>query len=87
MSKHTFLDPNDNQVYNEYSFVYNFKDRVWCINIWATSPEEAKERINALYYAKYDGQVIESGTVPDGAMGSLKLAWVRLKYFLKGLFE
>jgi hypothetical protein len=53
--------------YNQYLFEYRFNDAHWGIEITATSPMEAKERLKALAWAQYKGEVAMKIAVPGGS--------------------
>lgn len=81
-----YIDPITKEVYYEYAFSYNFKDREWSVNLWAISPEEAQERINTLYYAKYDGRVVDS--IPmKGKANIVDKAYMYIRALYIKLFE
>jgi hypothetical protein len=50
--------------YNRYLFEYRFGDAEWGLQIVATSPAEAKERIKALAWANYRGEIAAVVPVP-----------------------
>lgn len=41
-----------------YTFSYIFDGSRWGIEIYATSPEEAKRKMRSVAYAIYDGEVV-----------------------------
>ncbi|MDP8078373.1 hypothetical protein [Phocoenobacter skyensis] len=41
----------------KYLFHYYFQDSKWGCEIYAHSPQEAKEKIKAMSQAKYDGEL------------------------------
>lgn len=43
--------------YNRYLFEYRFENAEWAFEIIATSPEEARERLKAISWAQYKGEV------------------------------
>jgi hypothetical protein len=52
--------------FQRYLFEYRFGDAEWGIEIVARSPQEAKERIKALAWAKYQGEVKAKVYIPTG---------------------
>jgi hypothetical protein len=58
--------------FKTYLFSYRFQGDSWCFEIKAASPEEAKERLSALVFAKYDGEVKAKIHVPTGFLPRLK---------------
>jgi hypothetical protein len=54
--------------YNQYLFEYRFNDAHWGIEITATSPVEAKERLKALAWANYKGEVAMKLAVPGASL-------------------
>jgi hypothetical protein len=60
--------------FQRYLFEYNFDGATWGFDIMARSPEEAKERIKALTWAKYQGEVKLKLSVPAG---NFLLRWFR----------
>jgi hypothetical protein len=43
----------------EFLFTYRFAGAEWGITIFATDPSEAREKIKAVAWARYDGEVAE----------------------------
>jgi hypothetical protein len=43
--------------YGRYLFEYRFKDAEWAFEVLAASPEEARERLKAISWAQYKGEV------------------------------
>ena len=50
--------------YGRYLFEYRFADSEWGIEITAKSPQEARERLNALAWARYKGEIAATIPVP-----------------------
>lgn len=50
--------------FNRYLFEYRHDNAEWGIEITARSPEEAKERIKSLTWARYQGEVVAKVPVP-----------------------
>ena len=65
--------------FNRYLFEYRHDGSEYGIVICARSPEEAKERINALNFARYCGEVQATIHVPDvgSALGRIFRRWFR----------
>ena len=53
---------SNKEKYELYLFSYGYKDQRWSFEIMATSPEDAKARVNRIQYAHYDGGPAE--TIP-----------------------
>jgi len=43
--------------YNRYLFEYRFRNADWAFEVVATSPEEARERLKAISWAQYKGEI------------------------------
>jgi hypothetical protein len=43
--------------YGKYLFEYRFKDAEWAFEVIAASPEEARERLKAISWAQYKGEI------------------------------
>lgn len=52
--------------YKRYLFEYRHEGSEWGIEVIATSPEDAKDRLNALVWARYQGEVRAKIPVPTG---------------------
>lgn len=65
--------------FNRYLFEYRHDGSEYGIVISARSPAEAKERINALNFARYQGEVQATIHVPDvlGFFGRSLRRWFR----------
>ena len=63
------LSGSDDDNFNRYLFEYRHDGSEYGIVIQARSPEEAKERINALNFARYCGEV--KGTVHIPSTGRI----------------
>jgi len=59
--------------YSRYLFEYRYDGSEWGIEITAKSPEEACERIGALTWARYRGEIAAKIPVPGAGLlgGSL----------------
>lgn len=63
--------PFDSDVaFNRYLFEYRFGGAEWGFEIVASSAEEARERLNALTWARYQGQI--KAKIPIPGAGVLK---------------
>ena len=71
----TFLS-SDNE-FNRYLFEYRHDNSEWGIEIVARSPEEAKERLNSLNWARYQGEVKAKVRVPSTRFISRISSWFR----------
>lgn len=45
------------QKFNRYLFEYRYGGAEWAFEIIATSPEEARERLKAISWAQYKGEI------------------------------
>ena len=62
--------PGSDDAMNRYLFEYRHDGSTWGIEILARSPAEAEERIRALTWARYKGQVMATIPVPGGGLFS-----------------
>ena len=60
-----------------YLFSYQFEGREYSFDIPARSADEARERLNRMFYATYDGELYARIPVPAG--GLLLRLWTWLK--------
>ena len=58
-----------------YLFEYRHDDAVWAIEIMATSPEDAKERIKSLAWANYQGEIAAKVPVSGGSIIQRIASW------------
>lgn len=56
----------DNAEFKRYLFEYRHAGAEWGIEILARSPQEAKERIQALTWARYQGEIQATLHIPTG---------------------
>jgi hypothetical protein len=56
--------PSVGHGYNRYLFEYRFDGAEWGIEITAKSPDEARDRLQALNWARYKGQIAARIAVP-----------------------
>lgn len=68
----TAISEND---YRRYLFEYRHDGSEWGIEIVATSPEDAQERIKALGWARYKGEIAATIHIPGGRL--LNRIWTR----------
>jgi hypothetical protein len=61
---------------HRYLFEYCFDGAHWGIEIAAASPEEARERLKALAWARYKGRVVATLPAAISPLG-VAVAWVR----------
>ena len=54
--------------FQRYLFEYRHEDTEWGIEIMAASPQEAHERIKALTWARYKGEIRAKIPVPGGGL-------------------
>lgn len=74
------LSDLDGDSFNRYLFEYRHGGSEYGIVIHARSPEEANERINALNFARYCGEVKATVHIPGTGRGrttSRLLSWLR----------
>jgi hypothetical protein len=50
--------------YGRHLFEYRYGNSEWGIEITAKSPQEARERLNALTWARYKGEIAATIPVP-----------------------
>ncbi|RRI02302.1 hypothetical protein EH240_12605 [Mesorhizobium tamadayense] len=60
--------PSSDRGYNRYLFEYRHGDAEWGIEIKARSPQEAKERIKSLAWARYKGEIQTSIYIPTSGL-------------------
>ncbi len=63
--------------YGRYLFEYRYADSDWGIEITAKSPQEAHERINALTWARYQGEIAATIPIPGARIISRIIALFR----------
>jgi hypothetical protein len=56
--------------YGRYLFEYRFGDSEWGLTVTAKSPEEARERLKSISWARYKGEV--AAIIPIPGAGLLK---------------
>jgi hypothetical protein len=56
---------------NQYLFEYRHEGADWGIQIAATSPDDARKRLESLNWARYQGQVAATIPVPSTGFGKL----------------
>ncbi|EKS30904.1 hypothetical protein [Afipia felis] len=65
--------------YERYLFEYRFENAEWALEIVASSPDEAKERLKAISWAKYKGEIFAKITVPTnpvaGIIDRIRKSW------------
>lgn len=54
--------------FRRYLFEYRHEGSEWGIEIMATSPQDAQERLKALSWARYKGTVAATIPVPGGGL-------------------
>jgi len=54
--------------YQQYLFEYRYGDSEWGIQIAATSPDEARERLKAISWAQYKGEIGTIIPVPGAGL-------------------
>ena len=63
--------------YRPYLFEYRHDGAQWGIEIVAKSPEDARERVKALSWATYKGEIAAKIPVPGGRL--LERIWAHLR--------
>lgn len=63
--------------FHDYLFEYRFDGAWWGITIKARSELEAKQRLSALAWARYRGQIFSTIHVPCGGLISKAINWLR----------
>ncbi|MFA7308411.1 MAG: hypothetical protein WC026_17270 [Hyphomicrobium sp.] len=63
--------------FKDYLFEYRFGNSWWGATIRARSPTEAKERLSAIAFAQYRGEVKAKIAVPCGSIVSKVIDWMR----------
>ena len=68
----------------EFLFNYRFGGNEWGVTIFASSPDEAKEKIKAVAWARYEGELGMRIPVALGAFGILPsfICWLRNRRWL-----
>ena len=64
--------------FNRYQFEYRHDGAHWGIEIVASSPDDARERLKAISWADYKGEIAATIPVPGGRMLN------RIRTFLQG---
>lgn len=54
--------------YQQYLFEYRFGDSVWGIQIAAKNADEARERLKAISWAQYKGEIFATIPVPGAGL-------------------
>lgn len=62
----------------EFQFSYRFDNKTWGITIFARNADEAKQKIQAVAQAKYDGEIVAQIYVPQ-QLSILARCWLWLK--------
>jgi hypothetical protein len=65
--------------FNRYLFEYRHEGSDWGIEIVAKSPDDARARLNALNWARYQGQVAAKIPVPGASLIERIIAHLRLR--------
>ncbi len=71
------LSPIEDVKFNRYFFEYRHDNADWGIEIVARSSEEAKQRIQALTWARYQGEIKAIVPVPATRLIEKMFAWFR----------
>lgn len=63
----------------EFLFTYRFGDSEWSTTVFADSPAEAKEKVKAMAWARYDGEMVARVYIPGGGFTTRFATWWRGK--------
>jgi hypothetical protein len=63
--------------YQRYLFEYRHDGSEWGIEIVAASPEDARERLKAISWAQYKGEIAAKIPVPSGRLLNRILAYLQ----------
>lgn len=67
--------------FKQYLFEYRHDGSEWGIEIAATSPEDAKKRLQALAWAHYKGRVAATIPLPGNPIRSLlRIVWTAIGF-------
>lgn len=55
----------------KYLFHYFFNGKKWGCDVYANSPEEAKEKIKAMANAEYDGELVFEIHIPENPLSKI----------------
>jgi hypothetical protein len=70
----------DKSCYGRYLFEYRYDGSEWAMEITARSPDEARERLGALTWARYRGEIAAKIPVPGaGFLGGIAAVWRNFK--------
>ena len=76
---------NSQSDYGRYLFEYRFNGSEWAIEITAKNPEEAKQRLGALTWARYRGEITARIPIPSTNLFNRIGAWSRQFTAMRGL--
>ena len=54
--------------FKRYLFEYRHDNSEWALEVIATSPEDAKQRLKALTWARYQGEISAKVPIPGGGI-------------------
>ena len=57
-----------NGEFKRYLFEYRHENSDWALEVVATSPEDAKQRLKALAWARYEGEISAKVPIPGGGL-------------------
>jgi hypothetical protein len=60
--------------WRRYLFEYRHNNSEWAIEIIAESPEDARERLKAITWARYKGEIVANISVPNAGGALSRLA-------------
>ncbi len=64
--------------FKRYLFEYRHDNAEWALEVLATSPEDAKQRLKALTWARYEGEISAKVSIPGGGIISRVLRAIGL---------
>lgn len=56
--------------FKRYLFEYRHENSEWALEVVATSPEDARQRLQALTWARYQGEISAKVSMPGGGIVS-----------------
>ncbi|MCC4116361.1 hypothetical protein LLG90_13455 [Aromatoleum toluclasticum] len=67
---------NSDDGFKTYLFTYRHRGAFWSMEVKATSPADAKERVSKMACAVYDGELVMKIAEPLGALARV-VVWMR----------
>jgi len=66
--------------YKRYLFEYRHEGAEWALEVVAASPQDARDRLRALAWANYRGEIQARASIPGGSL--LRAAVHKIQSFL-----